>query len=131
MTAIPKPTIWYDNDWQAQAKIDLTQPVKVHRITSLDNVIYGLAKDDGSDLVFCASDGVTKLRRDVVSFDRFARTCEIYVEVDFETEVYLYYRNPDADEPNDRVESAAVTPAANILLIPDYIGLGDHLHKRA
>jgi len=115
MAEILKDRNWYDTAWRSRAKITINKDLAVGttqvnypvKITSLDHVIYGLSKADGSDLLFTYQN--EPIRRDVVSFDRSARTCEIYVELPSldgseDTVIYCYFNNPDVTLLNDRVD---------------------------
>ena len=115
MAEILKDRNWYDTAWRSRAKITINKDLAVGttqanypvKITNLDHVIYGLSKADGSDLLFTYQN--EPIRRDVVSFDRSARTCEIYVELpslsgSVDTVIYCYFNNPDATLLNDRVD---------------------------
>ena len=89
--------------------VGTTQANYPYPITDLPDVVYNFALSTGKDIVFCASDGVTKLKRDIVAYDKAAKTCEIYVEIpslsgSADTVLYIYFHNPDADEANDAVD---------------------------
>lgn len=116
MTAVIKPAAWFDNSWGARAKITISKDMAVgstqsnypFKLASLHNVIYGLSRSDGSDLLFVDNRN-TKMLRDIASFDRLARTCEIYPQLpsldgSVDTVFYIYFNNPDVSLPNDRVD---------------------------
>lgn len=117
MTAVAKPAAWFDNSFGARAKITLSKDMAVgstqsnypFKLTSLHNVIYGLSRSDGQDIVVTDSDGVTEIERDVASFDRLARSAELYVKLPSMSSVadpvvYLYFNNPAYYRGNDRVD---------------------------
>jgi len=106
------PSSWYDEDWQYRKKItidynkveaDLTGFPVLISITDSD--LIGHAKVDGSDIVFTSSNGITKLKREIESYDNSSGTLVAWVKADLsstsDTEIYLYYGNSAASETND------------------------------
>jgi hypothetical protein len=68
--------------------------------------LFTYAKSDGSDIVVTASDGVTRLRRELVGFDNVTNEMELYVKIaslssSADTVLYVYYGNPSASLTND------------------------------
>lgn len=100
---------WYDYDWnhRKQITIDHTKvsavltdfPVLVNLTTNADLATY--AQDDGDDIVFTNSDGSTKLSHEIEKFNGDTGELIAWVKIPSlsnvtDTEVYLYYENPDA-----------------------------------
>lgn len=120
MAQVDKPSTWYDDAWLSRVKLTIdtdaaagaTQSDYPYPITSLPAVVFGMSrKSDGSDIVITSSDATTKLPRNIVSFDRSAQTCEIYVQLPTlsstaDTVLYIYFNNPDASEQNAKVDSS-------------------------
>ena len=61
--------------------------------------LFALAKSDGSDLVLTASDGMTAIPYELVSYDAGAQTAELWfrsgLDPNGSNAFYLYYGNPD------------------------------------
>jgi len=106
---------WYDSGWQyrqaitiaaSQVDADLTGFPAMINGAVVDAALFSHAKADGSDIVATASDGTTKLKRELVHYDAGAGELELYVKVpsvssSTDTTVYLYYGNAAASETND------------------------------
>ncbi len=106
------PHGWYNQDWQYCKKItidhdkveaDLTDFPVLVSITDSD--LRDQAKSDGSDIVFTSSDGTTKLKREIESYDDSTGTLVAWVKTGLsgssDTELYIYYGNSGASETND------------------------------
>jgi hypothetical protein len=61
--------------------------------------VFDRARPDGSDLIFTAGDGVTRIAREIVSYDPANRRAEIWLRADSlsrrSNTFYLYCGNPD------------------------------------
>jgi len=72
---------------------------------NIKDAFWGHVKADGSDVAVTFSDGVTKLKRELVSIDTVGKTIVLWVKADLshtiDTELYLYYGNAAAAETND------------------------------
>jgi hypothetical protein len=101
---------WYSLGWQdcieftinaSYVDADLTNfPVLVTGtgLNSTDTDFWTTVNSSGSDILFTASDGVTKLNRELVSINTTAQTMECYVNVTSiddvnNTKFYLYYNS--------------------------------------
>ena len=111
---------WYNTSWQYRKKIiiDHTKvsapsgsllnfPVLVD-LSYLGSDFFTHIKSDGSDIVITASDGITKLKRELVSIDTGSggETGELWVKLlsldaTVDTDIYIYYGNNLASEVND------------------------------
>ena len=102
---------WYNTGWGYRKAITISH-TKVSGSSSLSNfpVLISLsgdanleasAKSDGSDLLFTASDGVTKLNHEIEQFTSSTGQLVAWVQVptlstSADTVIYLYYGNPSA-----------------------------------
>jgi len=72
---------------------------------NIKDAFWGHVKADGSDVAVTSSDGVTKLKRELVSIDTVGKTIVLWVKAALshttDTELYLYYGNVGASESND------------------------------
>ena len=97
---------WFDADWSfrkaividsAQVAASLTGfPVLIHLAT--DPELAGAAQVNGDDIVFTASDGVTKLSHEIELFVKATGELVVWVNVPYlsggaDTTIYMYYRS--------------------------------------
>ena len=98
---------WYDSNWQYRKKITFNSDLigsdlgKFPALVRLDDSgIYDQAKEDGSDLRFTSSDGVTRIPHELESAnDVWVRLSTLYADQD--TTIYVYYGNSAADDDQD------------------------------
>ncbi|MBD3425932.1 MAG: DUF2341 domain-containing protein [Candidatus Omnitrophica bacterium] len=106
---------WYDVNWSHRTKIAVDS-AKVPE-TVEDFILYvdlsqfgpdffDAVKSDGSDIVVTSFDGVTVLKRELVSIDKDAQTGELWFKADrisasADTSFYVYAGNVTADLSND------------------------------
>ncbi len=103
---------WYSSEWQYRKKITINSANVSDNLTDFpvlvsvtDTDLKDHAKSDASDIVFTASDGTTKLKREIESYDNSDGTLVAWVKTDLssttDTEVYLYYGYAGASETSD------------------------------
>lgn len=118
MTFIPPPN-WYDPAWKcvAMVTIDHTKvgggtetqsdfPVLICGDQITDNRFWYRVLSTGADIVVTLDDGVTKLKRELVSISKTSKTMELYVRVPslshlVDPILYIYFHNPAGAETND------------------------------
>ncbi len=99
---------WYDTSWQYRKLISIDY-TKVPSLLSnfpvlidiTDSDLASNAQSDGDDILFTASDGVTKLPHEIESYDSSTGHLVAWVKVPTlyssdETRIYMYYGNPTA-----------------------------------
>ncbi len=100
---------WIDAGWSNRVEVSAKPAAVAGSFTDFTLVlhieadslssVFDLAKADGSDLLVTASDGVTPLGQELVSYDPVARDAQIWFRVPSLTPTnarfYLYYGNPD------------------------------------
>ncbi len=106
---------WYHWAWARRVSVTIDSrmidddlsgfPVLVTE-EGMSESLFQYALEDGSDIAATAGDGQTKLKRELVEFDRENQSMELYVKVPListseDTVFYLYYDNPQASETND------------------------------
>lgn len=112
---------WYDANWQYRVGIafDSTKIAGTTTLTDFPVLItaagftdhfWDNVESDGSDIVVTANDGVTKLKRELVSIDTSGQTpsMELWVKKDmdpnithYDNGIWLYFGNAAAGETND------------------------------
>jgi len=104
---------WYNLNWVYRKKItidctkidsDLSDFPVLVSITDSD--LKKHAKSDCSDLVFTASDGTTKLKREIESYSSATGVLTVWVKISSissgsDTVFYMYYGNPNGSETNN------------------------------
>jgi biopolymer transport protein ExbB len=104
---------WWNNQWTIRKKLVIdttssgagikepigTTPVLVRLHDG--NFQFGAAKEDGSDIRFVAADGKTELKHHIEKFDGLLYEAFAWVSIpdlkpDAQTEIWLYYGNPEA-----------------------------------
>jgi hypothetical protein len=75
-------------------------------ISMTDTDLAGRAQSDGDDIMFIASDGTTKYRHEIESYDSSTGTLVAWVNVtslspSTDTEFYMYYNNPSASNQSN------------------------------
>jgi len=112
---------WYDPDWQYRNPVIVTNPtgnaltefqVQISLDSSFD---FAQLKNDGSDIRFTDTDGITLIPFWIESWDDTEQQATIWVKVPIipiaETTVYMYYGNPNAViTPPAPVETPPVGP---------------------
>ena len=108
----PLPSDWYDADWSCRKKITIDHdrveadlnnfPVLVN-LPSDSGLATG-AQDDGDDILFTKSDGLTKLSHELEEYS--SGTLVTWVEVPLlsstsDTTLYMYYGNPSCPSQQD------------------------------
>ena len=115
---VPAPLIaatdtaqWYDANWQYRQKItvnhELVSPVSgFPMLVKISGAIMDKAQEDGDDILFTSSDGISKRFHEIESFDG-----ELVAWVGMpslsekeDTILYAYYGNPEAEnqqQPTD------------------------------
>jgi hypothetical protein len=108
---------WYDEAWSSRQEItidsdnaayglsgNLTNFPYLIQLTDGANDIFGTAQSDGDDILFTASDGVTKLAHEIESYDDGGGTEELVAWVHIptfvynaDTTIYMYYGNPNIE----------------------------------
>ena len=130
---------WYDDAWSYRKKITFNSEFvgsdlgKFPVLVQLDDAgVYDHAKEDGSDLRFTESDGVTRIPHELESnTDVWVRLTKLYANTD--TSIYVYYGNPDADDDQDSgsVWNNRYTAVYHLNQDPDGVNrnsVGDRLH---
>lgn len=114
---------WYSAGWQdcieftinaSYVDADLSGfPVLVTgaQLNTTDTDFWSVVNSSGSDIVFTASDGVTKLNRELVSINTTAQTMECYVNVTSiddttDTKFYMYYNSANISLYNESNSTA-------------------------
>lgn len=106
--------VWYDPDWSYRKQIiidsdqvtgDLTNFPILVRLASDADLAAG-AQADGSDILFTASDGGTKLSHEIEAYDGGTGALVAWVKVPVlsgssDTILYMYYGNPSASSQED------------------------------
>ena len=109
-TTADEPVPWLDLGWQYRTKLTVSGarivgngtfedfPILV-RLGAPQATVFDKAQPGGGDLVVTASDGVTPLSRQIISWDRTQREAEIWFRAPElskrERQFYLYYGNAD------------------------------------
>lgn len=104
---------WIHEDWDHRVEITANQALiessetftDFMLLVALDGIrnpdVFAGARADGNDLLFTLADGTTELDREIVSFDPFGQTAEIWVRVPAFSKtsngLYLYYAHPDTN----------------------------------
>jgi len=112
---------WYNPDWQYRNSVIITNPVGTTLTDfqvqiSLDNSFdFTKAENDGNDVRFTDTDGITLLPFWIELWDDTEQQATIWIKVPeipiSGTTVYMYYGNPDAViTPPDPVETPPVGP---------------------
>ncbi len=104
---------WFDEDWQFRKAI-VVQSSQVTAVQTDFPVLINLSSDgdlasaqiDGDDIVFTASDGVTKLSHEIDKFDRAAGDLVAWVKVLYlssggDSAIYMYYGNGTVGNQED------------------------------
>ncbi len=107
---------WYDTAWPNRKLITVNH-TKVSGSSSLNNfpMLFSVtdsslgvgAKPDGSDILFTASDGLTKLNHEMEQYDPGSGTLVAWVQVPAlspttDTAIYVYYGNSSASNQQNR-----------------------------
>ena len=106
---------WYDPGWLYRQKITIDHTRVAEDLTDFPALIthavvqaslFTHARSDGADIVVTASNGTTRLKRELVTYDAIAGELELYVRIPSlsavaDTDVYVYYGNAGAAETND------------------------------
>jgi hypothetical protein len=103
--------LWLDHAWPFRLKIDVRPeslagageltaiPLLLHLTAANAASVFLNAKPDGSDLVLTGGDGLTILKREVVSYDAATQAAEIWFRAETlspdDRTFFLYYGNPD------------------------------------
>lgn len=102
---------WYDTNWKCRKKITIDRtkvaadqtsfPVLIKFSSDADLVSY--ARSDGYDILFTSSDGVAKLSHEIESYNSITGELVAWVKLpsissSFNTELYIYFGNPDASD---------------------------------
>jgi len=100
---------WYDNDWKYRKPITVDNSantsdfynVQVEINLTNSNFDFNLAKDDGADIIFTNSDGITQLKYWQETYDKNLQTATIHVRVPelsggANHTIYIYYGNLEA-----------------------------------
>ncbi|MFA5378262.1 MAG: LamG domain-containing protein [Dehalococcoidia bacterium] len=103
------PGDWYNAAWRNRIKVTLASASladfpSLITANQMTPTFWLCVMSTGADIVACAADGVTKLKRELVpgSFDVAAQTMELYVKTPLNaTTIYIYYNNPLGAETND------------------------------
>lgn len=105
---------WYDVNWNFRFKVtidqlfvdsDLTNFVVVLRESGIPTGFWTNVRSDGADLVVTASDGTTKLDRELVSINTTTQRIELHTKIpsvsgSLNTEFYVYYGRASGGESN-------------------------------
>lgn len=107
------PPAWYDAGWQYCQKLtldhtkvdeDLTNFPVVIRLRSDESEVFGKAQSDADDILFTASDGVTKLNHETEKYVDTPGAGELVAHVAIptlssgqDTVVYMYFGNDSAE----------------------------------
>jgi hypothetical protein len=105
---------WYNNNWQY--RIEITVPAEqvsanvsafpvLIKENSCTAAFWAHVKSDGSDIVITASDGTTKLSRELVDIDTSGETIELWFKGNLSSTTdntfYIYYGYSGASESDD------------------------------
>ena len=102
---------WYSADWKYRIKItvdheqvgeDVTDFPMLVKITN-NQKLFKNAKQDGHDLLFTSSDGITKLDHEIEQYDADNQQLNAWVKVPKllvteDTVLYAYYGNPTSED---------------------------------
>ncbi len=105
---------WYDANWNFRFKVtidqlfvdsNLTNFVVVVRETGVPAGFWTNVRSDGADIVVTASDGTTKLDRELVSINTGTSRIELHAKIpsvsgSLNTEFYVYYGRASGGESN-------------------------------
>jgi len=104
---------WFDYNWKFRKKITIDHTKVINDLTDFSLLIY-LKDEDlkenarriGKDIIFVGSDG-KKLKRDIEDYDSLTGELSAWVKIPFlssieDTEIYIYYSNPQIIEINDQ-----------------------------
>jgi hypothetical protein len=100
---------WYNTNWQQRKKITIHAAGVSADLTDFPLLIYlgsdgdlaADAQDDGDDIIFTASDEVTRLSHEIEYFDGATGNLTAWVKIPSlssttDTEIYMYYSNAGA-----------------------------------
>ena len=105
---------WYDPGWSDRLAVTIDHTKVDANLVDFPLVLTGEhfaadfwneVKEDGSDIVVTADDGITKLDRDIIEWDRTNQTMLMRVRLPFlsatsDTNLGIYYGNASASETN-------------------------------
>lgn len=104
------PRWWWHADWDIRRKITVNHENVAEDVAHFPMLVYldsdrdlaGYARDDGWDIAFTESDGVTKLDHEIDEFDGETGRLAAWVNVtglssSADTDIYMYYDNPGAE----------------------------------
>jgi len=108
---------WYSSSWYNRVELRINKTYVSANLTNFPVLITGAVVNatdtnfftgvnaNGSDIVVTASDGTTKLNRELVSLNKTAKTMELWANVSSivttaNTTIYLYYNNSVGAETN-------------------------------
>lgn len=105
---------WYSPNWDYRFKVTIDKTAVDSNLTNFPVLIteenlpahfWANVDTDGDDIVVTASDGETKLYRELVDIDTSGETMELWVRLNLvttaDTEIFIYYGNSAATETND------------------------------
>ena len=100
---------WYDAAWAYKKKITIDHTKVAVTLTdfpvlislSTDTELAGNAQDDGDDILFTTTDGVTKINHEIETFNGTSGQLVAWVKVpglssSADTDIYMYYGNSGA-----------------------------------
>ena len=100
---------WYDSSWQYRKKITIDHTKVVADLTDFpllislasDSDLASSAQSSGDDILFTASDEVTKLNHEIENFDGTTGELVAWVKIpslsaSADTDIYMYYGNDSA-----------------------------------
>jgi len=100
---------WYDAAWAYRKKITIDNTKVAATLTdfpvlislSTDTELAGNAQDDGDDILFTTTDGITKINHEIETFNGTSGQLVTWVKVPglssaADTDIYIYYGNSGA-----------------------------------
>jgi len=110
------PAPWYDRSWEYRIQLTLDKdkaggatltdfPIVITE-NHMPDAFWSNVRSDGADIVVCAADGTTKLKRELATFSVVDEKMELHVRIPryshtADTIIYLYFGNPAGAEAND------------------------------
>ena len=110
-TTIQSQSNWYSPEWKYRIKVTVNHEQVGEEVTDFPMLVkitnnqklFKNAKQDGHDLLFTSSDGITKLDHEIEQYDKEAQHLVAWVKVPKlsvteDTELYAYYGNSNAED---------------------------------
>ena len=109
------PAAWYDSSWAYRRELTIDHTRVTSYLTDFpvlvslpyDGALASHARPNGKDILFTASDGITKLNHEIEMFNGGTGTLVAWVKVpslssSADTRMFMYYANPTAGQTISR-----------------------------